>query len=55
MLTEQLVEFPVEDEKLVQRDFALVLEFATRSMLGLFRADAMKPWRLQKSQTRSKV
>ncbi len=40
VLTERFVEFPVEDEKLVRRDFALAWEFAARSILGLFRADA---------------
>jgi hypothetical protein len=40
VLTERFVEFPVEGEKLVSWDFALAWEFAARSMLGLFRADA---------------
>jgi hypothetical protein len=40
VLTEQFVEFPVEDENLVCWDFALAWEFAAGSMSELCRADA---------------
>jgi hypothetical protein len=40
VLTERFVEFPVEVKKLVCWDLALAWEFAARSMLGLFKADA---------------